>query len=48
MLMEVEHSRTERGSRGLEKSVVVVLPQTPAVLDNLLENLYLFCFCLFS
>lgn len=44
MLMEVEHSRTEYGSTALEKSVVVVLPQTPsAILDNLHENLYLFC-----
>lgn len=47
MLMEVEQTRTERGSPGLEGSLVVDLPLTPSViLEKLLENLYLL-FCLF-
>lgn len=48
MLMEVEQTKTERGSPGLEGSLVVDLPLTPSViLEKLLENLYLFFFCLF-
>lgn len=45
MLMEVEQTRTERGSPGLEGSLVVDLPFPPSViLEKLLENLYFFFF----
>lgn len=47
MLMEVEQTRTEHGSPGLEGALVVDLPLTPSViLEKLLENLYLFFFLL--